>query len=173
MYYQLQVSLDLAFDELLVNKVVEDLTQYTVDKNLEEFGVYYWRVKGIDPQTGAKSAWSTPCAFRVKGKDVVIGHDINLPIAEQSYVIYGSEYFGLEHKFIRSYDTECVIPDAVIGSTACGTIPTSGVAQVDYNYCDGVCVSSWDGTKYDIQFIYTEDDYIIETEDGVKLILEF
>ena len=168
MVYQVQIATDPQFQNLVVNKIVEDVTEYEVAKDLENFGVYYWRVKAIDPVTGAQSAWSTPCAFRVKAKDVTIEHDIDKPVNNNSYIWYGSTSFGLVHKFVRSYDTECEIPTANIGVGMCGT---SGTANIGVDYCPGVCVPQFDG--FELEILFTEDNQPLYTEDGYMLALEF
>ena len=167
-YYQVQISLNSDFTDIIVNTVVENVSDYTVIKDLEHFTVYWWRVKTIDPLTGAKSEWSVPCAFRIKAEDVTIHHDIDFPTDKHSYIWYGSECFGLEHKFVRDYDIECVIPDAQIGVGLCNT---SAVAEIGTGFCPGVCLPEFDG--FDIEYILTEDNLILRTEDEVGLILEF
>lgn len=168
MYYQVQVALDPQFTDLVVNKTVRVVTDTEIAKDLEHFTVYYWRVKAIDPMTGADSEWSTPCAFKIKAEDVIIEHDIDKPTKNHSYVWYGSECFGLEHKFIRSYDTECVIPDAVIGLGMCDD-PVD--AQIGVGMCPGVCLPEFDG--FELEIIFTENNGPLWTEDGYMLALEF
>ena len=160
MYYQVQVALDPAFKDIVVNKVVEDTTDYQIVKDLEPFTVYYWRVKAIDPLTGGQSEWSTPCAFRVKAQDLIIEHDVE----PNSYIWY----YGLEHKFVRSTDTECVIPQAQIGV---GMENTSMEAQIGVDFCPGVCTPTFDG--FEIEVLFTEDNHPLYTEDGYMIGLEF
>ena len=168
MYYQVQVSLNSTFTDIVVNTIVEDTTDYTIVKDLEPFTVYWWRVKSIDPMTGAKSDWSVPCAFRIKAQDVIIDHNIDKPAQNHSYIWYGSECFGMHHKFVRDYDYECVIPDAVIGEGLCDT---SAVAEIGTGFCPGICIPEFDG--FDIEYLLTEDNMKILTEDDIGLILEF
>ena len=163
MFYQIQVALDSQFKQIVVNKVVENVTEYNVKDDLEHFTVYYWRVKSVDPMTGAESSWSNTCAFRVVAEDVTITTNL-----DKSYYLYGSNCFGMYHKFITSDDLGCVIPDALIGVGLC---PTSTDAMIGVCYCPGVVVPIWDGFK--IEFLLTEDNAIIQTEDGVPLILEY
>ena len=160
MYYQVQVATDAEFKNLVVNKIVEDTTDYTLVKDLEPFTVYYWRVKAINPLTGAQSEWSTPCVFRVKASDVTIEHDLE----PNSYIWFTP----LTHKFIRSYDTECELPDAQIG--VCYD-DTCGDAQIGVCYCPGVCTPQFDG--FDLEIIFTENNEPLYTEDGYMLALEF
>ncbi len=167
MYYQVQVSTNSSFTDLVVNKMVEDVTDYALVKDLEPFKVYYWRVKTINPLTGAQSAWSEPCMFRVKAQDVTIEHDIDKPELENSYIWYGSTSFGLVHEFIRSYDTECILPDAQIGVG----INDAGDAQIGVEFCPGVCVPEFDG--FELEIIFTESNEPLYTEDGYMLALEF
>ena len=168
MYYQVQISLNSEFTDIVVNTMVEDVSDYQVVKDLEPFTVYWWRVKSIDDMTGARSEWSVPCAFKIKAQDVIIEHDIDKPESKHSYIWYGSECFGLHHKFVRDYDIECIIPDAQIGVGMCDNVMD---AQIGVGYCPGVCIPEFDG--FDIEYILTEDNLIIETEDGIGLILEF
>jgi len=168
MYYQVQVALDPQFENIVVNNTVEVVTDYEIAKDLEHFTVYYWRVKAIDPLTGKQSEWSTPCAFRIKAEDVTIEHGIDKPTKNHAYVWYGSKCFGLEHKFVRSYDTECVIPDAVIGVGMCDDI---GDARIGIGLCTGVCLPEFDG--FDLEILFTENNEALYTEDGYMLALEF
>jgi hypothetical protein len=169
--YQVQVAIDKEFQNLVVNKVVADVTDYTLTQDLEHFTVYWWRVKAIDEYNGNESLWSIPCAFRVKAQDVIINHDIGSPMGN-SYILF----YPLVHEFIRSTDTECVTPTAKIGIGMCNVSATAQVGVVGgcngslYNYCPGVCLPKWDG--FDVEYIFTEDDYMIETEDGFYLVLE-
>ena len=172
MIYQVQVALDSLFKQLVVNKLVENITEYNVTDDLKYFTVYYWRVKSIDDLTGGESDWSTPCMFRVVAEDVTITTNVT-----NSYMLYGSECFGLHHKFVTSYDTECITPPAIIGSGFCA--PTSAIAMIGVvkcgdnlkKYCPGTCIPVWDG--YTIEYLLTEDNFIIQTEDGIPIILEY
>jgi len=168
MVYQVQVALDVEFTDLVVNTIVENTTDHEIVKDLEPFTVYHWRVKAINQMTGAQSDWSVPCVFRVKATDVVINHSIDEPTTDYSYVWYGTEVFGLEHKFVRSYDTECITPDAVIGFGVCGS---EGDAVIGVGDCPGVCVPEFDG--FELEYIFTENNELLYTEDGVMLALEF
>jgi len=178
MYYILQVSLYEDFHELTVNKVVQNVTQSELEKGLEHYTVYWWRVKAKNPQTGQESEWSVPCWFRIVAEDVFIYHKI-----DHSYVIYGSRVFGLTHQFVTDYDFDCTIPTAEIGVGLCG--PTSGVAKIGVRtccptsatsvqceyYCAGVWVPKYQDE--DILFILTEDcAFNLTTEDGIGLMLE-
>lgn len=179
MYYQVQIALDQEFTDIVVNKVVENMTDYEVAKDLEPYTVYWWRVKAINPLTGAESAWSAPCAFRVKAADVTIDHKIDKHTCQDilgtgigdgnselknSYIIYTCG----EHKFVRSYDSECIIPDAQIGVGMCDT---SGTANIGVEFCPGVCVPVFDGLE--LEYILTENNQMLTTEDGVGLVLDF
>ena len=166
--YQVQVSLDIEFTQLVVNTIVDDVSDYSVPKDLDHFTVYYWRVKTIDPLTGAESEWSTPCVFRIVAQDVTIEHKVDEPVDHPSYIVYGSNCFGLEHRFIRSYDTACEIPDAIIGAGISGA---QGDAIIGGGYCPGVCTPQWDG--YTVEYLLTENGQYIETEAGVRIMLEF
>ena len=166
--YQVQVATDPEFKNLVVNTIVDDVTDYRIPKDLEHFEVYYWRVKTIDPLTGAESEWSTPCVFRIVAEDVTVEHTIDEPTEYPSHIIYGSNCFGLEHRFIRSYDKDCEIPDAVIGGGICDN---KGDAVIGGGYCPGVCVPQWEG--FEIEYLLTEDGRYILTEAGVPLIWEF
>ena len=182
MHYQVQVSTNSSFTDLVVNKLVEDVTDYTIVKDLEPFAVYYWRVKAIDDVTGASSEWSIPCMFRIKATDVTINQNV-----ENSYILY----IALSHKFIRSYDVECEIPNAKIGvclpeagdaqigvclpeagDAQIGVcLPDIGDARIGVQYCPGVCVPQFDG--FELEVIFTESNEILYTEDGYMLALEF
>jgi len=59
MYYKLQVSEYTDFSELVVNKIVEELTGDVIKYGLESGVLYYWRVKSINNQTGKESDWSS------------------------------------------------------------------------------------------------------------------
>lgn len=171
MNYQIQVSLNPEFTDIVVNKVVSSVTEYELKKDLDYFTVYYWRVKAINPLTGAQSEWSQYCAFRVRAEDVILTHNV-----ADSYLVYGSEYFCLEHKFVTDYDTECVIPDAVIGAGLCP--PTSGVAEIGVvcldgdrvNYCTGVCVPEWKDIPI---YLLGEDGDVLLTEDGEGIAIGY
>jgi len=190
MFYQVQVSTNPSFTNLVVNKTVEDVTDYALIKDLEPFAVYYWRVKAINPLTGAQSEWSAPCTFRIKAADVTIEHSIDKPSVNNSYIWYGSTSFGLIHKFIRSYDKECIAPDACIGAGmadmgiaqigAIGQVMDAtigsglngiGIAHIGVDYCPGVCVPQFDG--FELEIIFTELNEPLYTEDGYMLALEF
>ena len=164
MFYQIQVALDPQFTQLVVNKIVENVTEYDVKDDLEYFTVYYWRVKSIEPMTGAESAWSKPCAFRVVAEDVTITTNL-----DNSYYLYGSNCFGMYHQFITSDEIACITPNALIGVGFC--YPTSAVAYIGACYCPGAVVPVWGGFR--VEFLLTEDNAIIQTEDGVPLILEY
>lgn len=172
MVYQLQVATDIQFQNLVVNKLVQIVTEYNVREDLEYFTVYYWRVKSIDDMTGAESDWSTPCMFRVVAENVTITTKV-----DNSYILYGSNSFGLNHKFVTSYDTECIIPPAIIGAGLCYPISATAIIGATMcgdkllSYCPGVCIPVWDG--YSIEYILTEDNFIIQTEDGIPLLLEY
>lgn len=167
MHYQIQISLNSKFTKLVVNKVVESVTEYEVKKDLDYYTVYWWRVKTINPMTGQESAWSTPCQFRIKAQDIIIGHNV-----DDIDIIYGSEYFGLKHKFVTDYEKECTIPDADLD--VC--FPTSGDAMIGVvcsgdelvNYCTGVYVPLWEDV---IVYLLTEDEQYITTEDGERIVL--
>ncbi len=154
-YYNVQISLNSQFSSLVVNVNVEDVSDYTVTKDLTPFTMYYWRVKSIDPMTGAESSWSNTCAFRIKATNVTVTQT-----STSAYI----RYYGLTHAFVRDYDKTCHIPNAIIGSGC-----TSGVADIgDYSK---VCTPTWGG--YELEYILTEDSTIISTEDGVfGLLLE-
>jgi len=164
MVYQVQVATDFTFKKLVVNKIVEDTTDYTLVKDLIPFTVYYWRVKAINPLTGAQSAWSTPCTFRVKASDVIIEHDIDAPISENSYMWF----ITMEHKFVRDYDTECELPIAQIGVGICNDMMD---VQIGVGYCPGVCTPQFDG--FELEIIFIEANEPLYTEDGYMLALEF
>lgn len=171
MVYQIQVATDPQFQNLVVNKKVPNITEYKVTDDLEYYSVYYWRVKSIDDMTGAESEWSTPCMFRVVAEDVTITTNVC-----GSYIMYGSNCFGLEHKFITSYDTECIIPPAIIGAGFCSLSATAIIGATIcgdnlLKYCPGVCIPVWDG--YTIEYLLTEDNFILQTEDGIPLLLEY
>jgi hypothetical protein len=85
MYYQLQISLDPQFENIVVNKIVEEVSQYHVKDDLDYYTVYYWRVKSIDPMTGDESDWSNVCVFRVVAEDVTIETNVC-----NTYIYYGS-----------------------------------------------------------------------------------
>ncbi len=181
--YQVQISLNDKFTELVINKYVEDVNDTKITKDLEFYTVYHWRVRTINSMTGTKSRWSEPCVFRIQSEDVIINHEVDRHICDElnfdrvfnSYIVYET----LEHEFVRSYDTHCVIPDAEIGACLC---PTSAVAEIGISdlcgcgcgeksgYCVGECKPKWDGL--DIEFLYTEDKQALITEDGIDLILE-
>jgi hypothetical protein len=171
MVYQVQVATDPQFQNLIVNKIVPVITEYKVTDDLVYFTVYYWRVKSIDDMTGAESDWSIPCMFRVVAEDVTITTNVC-----GSYTLYGSNCFGLHHKFITSYDTECITPPAIIGAGLCHTSATALIGATIcgdriLKYCPGVCIPVWDG--YTIEYLLTEDNFIIQTEDGIPLLLEY
>jgi len=182
MHYQVQVSKNSSFTDLVINTLVKEVTEYSLTKELEPFTIYYWRVKSIDDLTGAQSAWSEPCMFRVKATDVIINQTV-----VSSFVYHSS----LVHKFIRSYDYECELPNAKIGMCmspagdaqiglclpdgmdaqigAC--LPDGMDAKIGVGYCPGVCVPQFDG--FELEFIFTESNDILFTEDGYMLALEF
>jgi len=170
MYYNVQISLYSDFSSLIVNAMVKDVNDYSVTKSLEPFTVYYWRVRAIEPLTGQHSKWSVPCTFRIKATDIIIHHNMD---NNNSYIWYGSNCFGFNHEFIRDYDTECITPKAEIG--VC--LPKPGKALIGvtcdngtlHSYCPGACVPKWDNDV--VEFLLTEDEYVISTEDGVWLIL--
>jgi hypothetical protein len=164
MFYQIQVALDPQFTQIVVNEIVENVTEYNVQDKLDYFTVYYWRVKSIDPMTGAESDWSATCAFRVIAEDVTITTNI-----DNSYYLYGSNCFGLYHRFVTSDEVECVIPNAIIGAGLCQ--PTSAVAQLGVCFCTGVVRPVWDGRVF--EYLLTENNEIIQTEDGTPILLEF
>jgi len=172
MVYQIQVATDQQFRTLVVNKIVQDVTEYRVTDDLEYFDVYWWRVKSIDDMTGSESDWSNPCMFRVIAEDVTIKTNV-----ETSTILFGSNCFGLHHRFVTSYDTECIIPDAIIGAGLCYPISATAIIGATVcgdnllKYCPGVCIPVWDG--YTIEYLLTEDNLIIQTEDGIPLLLEY
>jgi len=172
MVYQVQVATDPQFQNLVVNKIVPIVTEYNVTEDLEYFTYYWWRVKSIDDMTGAESDWSVPCMFRVVAEDVTITTNVT-----GSTILYGSNCFGLHHKFVTSYDTECITPPAIIGAGFCGPISACAIIGATMcgdhllKYCPGVCVPVWDG--YTIEYILTEDNMILQTEDGIPLLLEY
>jgi len=166
MYYRLQVSNNYEFTDIVVNTIVEAVTDYQIKKDLNYFGVYYWRVKAVNEMTGQESAWSVPCSFRVVAEDVTIHHDVDAkPMG--SYIIYGSNEFGMFHKFITEGDIECFIPDAQLGVGLC---PTSGIAELGVCYYPGACIPEYTEPQ---EYILTEDCFILMTEDGLGLLLEF
>ena len=135
MLYKVQVANDIKFKDIVVNKIVENYTNYNLDDELEWGVQYYWRVKTIDDYTGSESAWSSVCSFRLIEQDTIVETNYI-----DSYMMYGSEAFGLYHKFVRDYDFECDIPNAVLD--VC--MPPMGVAQLDVCYCSGITAPSWD-----------------------------
>jgi len=161
MYYKIQVALDIRFKQIVVNKIVASVNEYHLQKDLDYFTVYYWRVKSINEINGQESAWSIPCMFRIKAKDVTVQHDISNPFALNSYIMYGSEIFGFKHRFVRSYDSDCITPEAYIGVGLC---PTSAIAQIGVCFCPGDCVSAWD--EYVVEYLLNEDGTYLLTEDG-------
>ena len=172
MYYHVQISEDKDFSTLVVNITVEDTTDASITKDLEYFTVYWWRVKAVDPMTGATSEWSVPCAFRIKGEDITIHHDLD---SHSAYILYGSNCFGLNHEFIKSTDSYCEIPDAQIGVCVAKPAPAEiGVVCCNDNkvgYCTGVCTPKWDGVC--VELLLTENSEFIMTEDGYVLALEY
>ena len=166
MYYKLQVSRNYEFTDIVVNTIVENVTEYHLKKDLDYFGVYFWRVKAINEMTGQESAWSVPCSFRVVAEDITIYHDVDAePL--RSYIIYGSNVFGMYHKFIKDDDIECYIPEAQLGVCLNNT---SGDAQLDVCYYPGVCDPEYDEPK---DFIMSENCLVILTELGEGIILEY
>ena len=163
MFYQIQVALDPQFTQIVVNEMVENVTEYNVQDQLDHYTVYYWRVKTINSMTGAESLWSSTCAFRVIAEDVTITTNI-----DNSYYLYGSNCFGLYHRFVTSDEVECVIPNAIIGAGLCYT---SATAVIGACYCPGVVLPVWDGCVF--EYLLTENNEIIQTEDGTPILLEF
>ena len=170
MYYHIQISLNSTFTDIVVNTTVENITEYNVSKDLNAYTLYWWRVKGVNPITGTESEWSVPCAFRVKAADVVINHEIDKyssdeiksnPYLKNSYIIYST----YAHTFLNSDQSECIIPDAIIGVGLCST---SGTGQI--SYCPGVCVPEITGLE--LIFILSEDGLAIMTEDSSGLLIE-
>ena len=187
MYYLLQISLYEDFHELVVNKTVERVTQYELEKDLEYFTIYWWRVKAVDAQTGTQSPWSDPCWFKITAEDVIIYHKIDACSTDDtdcndSYIIYGSEIFGLSHEFVTDTDYSCTIPEAQIGVGLGTCAPTSGVARIGVasccsgtdrqtKYCTGVWIPDYECP--DVLAILTEDYFYLETEDGLALLEEY
>lgn len=194
MYYILQVSEYEDFHELVVNRVVERVTQAELEQDLEYFTIYWWRVRAVDAMSGNKSPWSEPCWFKITAEDVIFYHKIdrcdessvaNGCISEDvigclnSYIIYGSNIFGLQHELVTDYDYSCTIPEAQIGVGLC---PTSGVAELAVTTCcptsgadvrcTHYCTGTWvpDYECPDILFILTEDCDVLTTEDGRGLL---
>ena len=161
MYYKLQVATDYEFTDIVVNTIVETVTEYQIKKDLEYFGVYYWRVKAVNELTGQESAWSVPCSFRIVAEDVTINHGGDA----FAYIIYGSNEFGMVHTFITEGDVDCFIPEAQLGVCLNDNV---GEAQLGVCYNPGVCVPA-----YTEEYILTEDCFVIMTEDGEGLLIDF
>ena len=75
-YYKLQISKYSDFSILVMNKMVEVVTEAEF-VGLEHNTTYYWRVKRRDNQTGAESEWSNVCEFKTVPADVVIDKTVS------------------------------------------------------------------------------------------------
>lgn len=70
-YYRLHVSEYVDFHELIINTVVEDVTEY--DFTGLDYGTkYYWRIKSVNNLTGKESDWSSVCWFITRPPDIII-----------------------------------------------------------------------------------------------------
>lgn len=104
-YYKLQISEYSDFSELVVNKMVELVTEAEFGE-LEYNTTYYWRVKRIDNQTGKESDWSDVCMFTTVPEDIVIDRtDSSVSIV---YVAGDNEIVGA-----------WTIPDGELGTCLC------------------------------------------------------
>ena len=107
-YYKLQISEYSDFSELVVNKMVEGVTEAEFGE-LEYNTTYYWRVKNIDNQTGSESAWSTVCVFTTVPADIIIDKTV-------SSASGGSIVFMVGSTVIDGPWTSCDIPDGKLGT---------------------------------------------------------
>jgi len=124
MYYKLQVSTTTTFDELAVNKLVEELTYDIITNGLEPNTLYYWRVKSINNLTGKESEWSSICQFRTRPLDIIIAQGSHNDVDEGINVIY--------YEVGRNKSGTCFAPIGKIGDKMCkSTSASCDVVVVD------------------------------------------